>query len=393
MQKEKSSILFILPNKSMETSAVLQSQVLEPAIVLAQQDYKITILCSEKRAPGKLAYAQRLQRHGIALELITRHKLFWRLISMVLCANRICRQQKIDLLYFRNIWGGLVASCVLGKQVESLYDLRAVVAEESAYRNNRKFPGFYFLKIVERFLLRKADRISVVSQNLKRYVDEIVSDKTIQVIPSAVNPQKVYYSPEDRIAIRKHYAIGLDDLVLVYIGSISKWQHLDLIVQIYDRLLASHEKIWLMVITRDAQQVRQMVTDQGVDGDHIILVDHLPHDQVYRYLSAADLGFLIRNRHILNLVSSPIKFSEYLICGLPVILTPWVGDFSGYVQENQVGLVIEPDDPQLEEEIVDFIERYTQEPDHYRERCIAFANQQLSWCSLLTNLEALYRSN
>ena len=55
---------------------------------------------------------------------------------------------------------------------------------------------------------------------------------------------------------------------------------------------------------------------------------------------AADYGLLIRENSFTNQVASPVKFAEYLCCGLPVIISERLGDYSEFVEKNGCGYII-----------------------------------------------------
>ena len=66
----------------------------------------------------------------------------------------------------------------------------------------------------------------------------------------------------------------------------------------------------------------------------------MTHHQVPDYLSAADYGLLLREENVTNGVASPVKFAEYLSCGLQILISANLGDFSGMVAEDSLGYVI-----------------------------------------------------
>jgi hypothetical protein len=53
-----------------------------------------------------------------------------------------------------------------------------------------------------------------------------------------------------------------------------------------------------------------------------------PHEQVVDHLCAGDVGLLLRERHPMNEVAAPGKFGEYVLSGLPTVMTDGIGDFS-----------------------------------------------------------------
>jgi hypothetical protein len=57
-------------------------------------------------------------------------------------------------------------------------------------------------------------------------------------------------------------------------------------------------------------------------------------------LAASDLGFLLLRSTANIEVASPSKFSEYLNSGLPVLITPRVGDFSALIAATGAGAIV-----------------------------------------------------
>jgi len=58
----------------------------------------------------------------------------------------------------------------------------------------------------------------------------------------------------------------------------------------------------------------------------------------------ADFGLLFRKDEVVNRVASPTKFSEYALCGLPIIISDNIGDFSDYIRSSGYGYVIRDTD-------------------------------------------------
>ena len=50
-----------------------------------------------------------------------------------------------------------------------------------------------------------------------------------------------------------------------------------------------------------------------------IINKFVPYSEVPGYLSAGDISFIWRDKSIVNKVASPVKVSEYISCGLPII--------------------------------------------------------------------------
>jgi len=66
----------------------------------------------------------------------------------------------------------------------------------------------------------------------------------------------------------------------------------------------------------------------------------VPYEEVPKYLNAVDVAVVWRDNDIVNQVASPVKFSEYICSGLPVIANDGVSLIKNYIQETGFGVVI-----------------------------------------------------
>ena len=67
-------------------------------------------------------------------------------------------------------------------------------------------------------------------------------------------------------------------------------------------------------------------------------------DEVFNQLTSANFGLLLRENNIVNNVSSPLKFAEYLAAGMPVVVSEGVGDTEETIKRYKVGVVIKNND-------------------------------------------------
>jgi glycosyltransferase involved in cell wall biosynthesis len=86
-------------------------------------------------------------------------------------------------------------------------------------------------------------------------------------------------------------------------------------------------------------------------------------------------------------VASPIKIGEYLGCGLPLILTKGIGDFSELIPRTGIGLLLdETSDPAMQ--ICAFMEKL--DVVKIRDQAINFSNDHFSNEAHLQEYENLY---
>ena len=70
-----------------------------------------------------------------------------------------------------------------------------------------------------------------------------------------------------------------------------------------------------------------------------VIVKKVFPNEVPDFLKVGDYGLLIREETITNKVASPVKFAEYLACGLYVIISDNLGDYTQFVLNNNCGCI------------------------------------------------------
>lgn len=131
----------------------------------------------------------------------------------------------------------------------------------------------------------------------------------------------------------------------VYIGGLSVWQCFEETLQLYAKI-RKPDSIF-HIITLDVETARNKVLDIIGDDNNIEIYGIKDRTKIPSILNQFQYGFLIRKRDIVNMVAAPIKFLEYLSCGVNVIMTDAVPSYAKLVKENHVGTVVELSDTNI----------------------------------------------
>jgi len=142
--------------------------------------------------------------------------------------------------------------------------------------------------------------------------------RPVQIIPSAASPKLFSFSDHNRQVCRERLGIRADQIVFIYAGSIAYYQCFDESVALFRRILRKCPHAVLLVLTPNEEHARQAVGDLLTPSVRLISA---PIDEVNGYLNAADYGLFLRKQSPVNDVASPVKFSEYCLAGLPVLMT------------------------------------------------------------------------
>ena len=192
-------------------------------------------------------------------------------------------------------------------------------------------------KIISKLKL-KIKKNAVDALNLYRYINTvsktlektIIKDINLRLektnmynIPSLAGVEFTY-NEVVRSDMRNALNISQNDIVMVIsTGGGSRWQkNLEIIESFSD------------------DRVRILnLSPMNIDGDNVVNI-FVEYSEVYKYLMAADVAILWRDNNVVNHVASPVKFSEYVCAGLPVVINKNVVLAKEFLCSNNSGLIL-----------------------------------------------------
>ncbi|MFO0434645.1 MAG: hypothetical protein ACK5ZT_05305 [Sphingobacteriaceae bacterium] len=139
--------------------------------------------------------------------------------------------------------------------------------------------------------------------------------------------------------IRRKLGFEVKDVVYVYSGSNAPWQSFDLIEKFISEIIVISDNAKFLFLSKKSLNIERLILKYP---DRIKCV-WLDHKLVPFYLSACDYGLLLRNNSVTNFVASPVKFAEYLFCGLKIIISESIGDLSDFVIQHNCGYTVSND--------------------------------------------------
>lgn len=184
---------------------------------------------------------------------------------------------------------------------------------------------------------RAADAVLTVSNPMQRYVAQRwgLADARLGHVP---NHTGLVDGAEDlRAATRRE--LGIDDrtLLVIYSGTMAAWQLPDRSAQLVRALQVHRPDVRLLFLTPEPDAAHEAIKLVALEN---ALVRSAPSSEVARWLCAADYGLLLRQDSPVNRVACPVKFGEYLACGVRPIVTPNIGDQSRLCLETDLGVVV-----------------------------------------------------
>jgi glycosyltransferase involved in cell wall biosynthesis len=253
------------------------------------------------------------------------------------------------VVHSRGYYGAFLAALLkkVTHRIFSAYDVRGDAEAELKYRTAQEGDSVPFwrrfdsrlLRRIEGIALRKSDHIFCVSDALRVRLTERwgLEGRPMDVIPSCADPNLFRFDPMARERMRAHLKLA-DRMIMVYSGSMYRWQLVDKIIGLARHVMRTNPRLHLLLLTPDLAEARRTLSAALPAGSYTFL--HVPHSRMPHYLAAADVGLLIRQAHALNQVACPTKFAEYVMCGLPVLVTDGLGDLAEFVRGQRIGLVL-----------------------------------------------------
>lgn len=239
----------------------------------------------------------------------------------------------------------------LREQVVYYYDLRGATVAEKLH-NIQVSKGYLlseYYKVAETayseyYRQKIADKIFVVSKELKRYfINNYQSSKDKFVLyPCLSSLKKFYYDETVRECTREQLGYNKQDIVFIYSGGIYNSYHKpDSFIRLFKRLKLLEKNAKLLILVKQTTPAfEEMVKNDVLLKGCVTVKESVPNSEVVNYLNAADYGFLLRENVTLNNVAFPSKFAEYMLCGLPTIITASLVDCSEYCTEHNSGYVL-----------------------------------------------------
>ncbi|OBX25527.1 glycosyltransferase involved in cell wall biosynthesis [Gelidibacter algens] len=247
----------------------------------------------------------------------------------------------------RNIW-----STNIGLLLRKLKILKwvccdgrgAVFAEWQEYLITNTDVDLNIIYKAEKNAVRKADYRMAVSTALVNYWEMTYQYKLISesfsVIPCTIAESfEIFINDETRLVSRQQLGYTSEDTVIVFSGGIDKWQSPELLGEVMENLKKNNKNIKFLFLAKP-----EIINHPAISPfKALVKAFWVKPDEVKDYLIVGDFGLLIREKSVTNRVAAPTKFGEYLACGLEVVITEALGDYTSFVKEHNCGIIYNGD--------------------------------------------------
>jgi hypothetical protein len=195
------------------------------------------------------------------------------------------------------------------------------------------------IKQIEKKAILESDfRLSVSNALVKYWKYTYCFDyNNYAVIPCTLSRDFVFNFPSEfqLNQLKENIGANVDDILVAYSGSSAGWQSFELVDAFFNKILSLNPNIKIIFMSNELPLNSKSITNYN----ERFIQKWVSPNEVKNVLLACDYGILIREESMTNKVASPVKFAEYLACGLNVIISENIGDYTQFVKDNQCGYV------------------------------------------------------
>jgi len=205
-------------------------------------------------------------------------------------------------------------SCVIGilakifKTGDLIFDVRDLYPDVFIYQKliSSRSLGFKLLKLIERFIYNRSKIILVATEGLQR---EILNRVRVKKVILYKNGYSEYF---------KVSKIKEDKFTVVFHGSLSRFQNVELMIDVVKEINLINKNINFIVIGSGPKD--SLVKDLNVDN--LRFLGRLSNEDTATIVNKCHIGLSLRDDSQISIDAFPVKLYEYIGSGIPSIITP-----------------------------------------------------------------------
>ena len=202
----------------------------------------------------------------------------------------------------------------------------------------RKFSRTASIRPLVKYALQNAAQVFAVCEDLRQAAIEAGGyPDNIEVIANGVDNAKFFRV--DQASARQALQLDLTRKIIISVGGLTERKGFHRIIEQLPALRDKFPDILLIIVGGSSVEgdnevyLRKRVTELNLT-DHVLFAGAQPHDQLYRWLNAADIFCLATSNEGWANV-----FLEAMACGLPVVTTA-VGGNPEVICSDDLGILV-----------------------------------------------------
>lgn len=316
----------------------------------------------------------------MGLLMVTKARVIWIRGALIIRMIRKGHKGNYDI-YHSNDLNTLPQGYVSAKwrfnRKPLIYDSHEVQTDRTGYDSSfyEKFEGF-FISRMDSMMVENATRAKF-NEDLYGFYPHVLHNY----------PSSEVQSVNDTVDLHEMLQLPPDEKILLYQGGVQTGRGLENLVEAFPKF-----KEGTLVFIGDGkikEKLQAMVKDRGLEKG-IRFIPKVPVRELPKYTRNAFLGFQVLNNVCFNHWSaSSNKLFEYMMNEVPVVACDFP-EIKSVVDDNEVGISIDPHDPNEIAKAVNYMIENPDKRDYYSTNC-KNARTQYNWEIEQSNLLEVYR--
>ncbi|WP_375398902.1 TIGR04063 family PEP-CTERM/XrtA system glycosyltransferase [uncultured Sphingomonas sp.] len=275
-----------------------------------------------------------------------------------------------------------------------LYEIRAFW-EDAAVGNNNGTEGslrYRLTRALETWAVRRADAVAVICEGLRGdLIARGIDPARIIVSPNGVDLELFGAPPRRDAALAAELGFSIDAEVAGFIGSFYDYEGLDDLIAALPALIAKRPRARLMLVGGGpCEEALRAQATASPAAAAISFVGRVPHGEVERYYSLANILVYPRKRMRLTELVTPLKPLEAMAQGRLVAASD-VGGHRELIRDGDTGTLFAPNDPgAIAGALAGLFDDRTRW-DERRAHARAFVERERNWSSNIARYAPVYQ--
>lgn len=320
------------------------SRVLKENLSLQKAGYDVKVVALHEEPLKEFEIVENIPVHRIKLRSRgwSKQKLIQLLKYIEFVFKAVNRYGDSDIVHCNDLNAlpiGVIIKKLFNKKIKIVYDAHEYEINDVPNQSSRSIKMKYFL---EKFLIRYADAVMTVSNGI---ADEYVKMYKIPK-PALVLNTPSFQNVEKKNIFREAFGIKDEQTIFLYQGGLSRGRGIEILLEAFKSLHSSTSALQPCIVFMGYGSLESLIQKSAEEYSNIHFHRAVSPDVLLDYTSSADFGILFYENNCLNHeYCSPNKMFEYLMAGIPVIVSN-LYEMKRLVEINCAGIVAKENTPE-----------------------------------------------
>jgi len=331
-----------------------------------------------------------INKKNFKFEVIPFKRRKWAVFKNIFLMCKLARWA--DVIHFQKCFAiasipSLFAAYFTGKPIH--YDWDDWEYQIYLFSPPSKVYGHY-LNLLERTIPMLVDTVSVSSEGIRKLALGLGLNEK-RIFDSHVGADLEEFSPDiSGKGIRKKYGIPSFKPIVEYLGQLHGAQYAELLIKAAKKLIDNKTNASFMIVGWgvEAHKLTALAEHLGI-SDRIIFTGYITHDEVPKYLAAANIAVACFENNEITRCKSPLKIVEYLAAGKAIVASD-TGDVKKMV--GDAGILVKAGDADALAKGIQILLRNKKLRKALEKKARKRAEEEYNWDVTADNLLKAYES-